>query len=86
MAYQLRIGEIIEAMHRAKMPEVEHFTAAVESLGTVMSKMLAAKIGVVGGDVTYGAGMFAAPFEPVTVGQPLPDELADLDCEECWGE
>ncbi|MGX1364061.1 hypothetical protein [Bradyrhizobium elkanii] len=87
MAYQLRLGEMIEAMYRAKMPdEVKAYTDQLEKIGTEMSKALAAKIGVNGGEVTYGAGMFAAPFWPATEGQPLPEELEDLDCEDCWGE
>lgn len=86
MSYQLRIDEINEAMQRAKMPEVNHYTAVIERLGTVMAKSLATKIGVDCGDVTYDCGFFGAPFFPVTDGQPLPDELKNLDDEECWGE
>lgn len=86
MAYQLRLGEIVEAMQRAKMPEADHYVEVIERLGSVMAKSLAAKVGVEAGEVTYGCGMFAAPFRPATAGQPLPEELEDLDCEDCWGE
>ncbi|WLB77002.1 hypothetical protein [Bradyrhizobium elkanii] len=86
MAYQLKLGETVEAMERAKMPEAETYTAKLEEIGSEMAKALAAKIGVIGGDVTYGVGMYAAPFYPATKGQPFPEELEDLDSEDCWGE
>ncbi|MGY4434936.1 hypothetical protein ACVWWO_007413 [Bradyrhizobium sp. F1.13.1] len=53
MAYQLRLGEMIEAMERANIPETRHFVTAIEVLGTHMARRLADQLGIACGEVTH---------------------------------
>jgi hypothetical protein len=85
MAYQLRLGEMIEAMRFAGMPEADHFVTALEVFGTHMARRLADHLGVACGEVTHGCGMFAAPFYAVTPDQKLPEPLESWDTPEEWG-
>jgi hypothetical protein len=85
MTYQLRLGEMIEAMERADMPEAKHFVTALEVLGTDMARRLADKLGIACGEVTHDVGMFAAPFYAVSDDQPMPEAIEDFDMPEEWG-